>query len=153
MAHEVISVDGQSDCLCEATAAEHVVSEEHVVLEQTIGHDDIEHGVEHAAVAPSGRVEDSVVVHGPTMVVDAGAPQSKGIDAEGQVASRKFWTAKQKEKRISQMKAAEQMGIKVIAIEPFLDMLGLQVESVRANRLPVPLDRNAAPARTENVAF
>ena len=80
MAHEVISVDGQSDCLCEATAAEHVVSEEHVVLEQTIGHDDIEHGVEHAAVAPSGRVEDSVVVHGPTMVVDA-APAQPAVSA------------------------------------------------------------------------
>ena len=99
-----------------------------------------------------GTVADTVSPS-TTMVVDAGAPQSKGIDAEGQVASRKFWTAKQKEKRISQMKAAEQMGIKVIAIEPFLDMVGLQVESVRANRLPVPLDRNAAPARTENVAF
>ena len=99
-----------------------------------------------------GTVADTVSPS-TTMVVDAGVPQSKGIDAEGQVASRKFWTAKQKEKRLSQMKAAEQMGIKVIAIEPFLDMLGLQVESVRANRLPVPLDRNAAPARTENVAF
>jgi hypothetical protein len=99
-----------------------------------------------------GTVADTVSPS-TTMVVDAGVPQSKGIDAEGQVASRKFWTAKQKEKRISQMKAAEQMGIKVTAIEPFLDMLGLQVESVRANRLPVPLDRNAAPARTENVAF
>jgi len=99
-----------------------------------------------------GTVADTVSPS-TTMVVDAGAPQSKGIDAEGQVASRKFWTAKQKERRVSQMKAAEQMGIKVTAIEPFLDMLGLQVESVRSNRLPVPLDRNAAPARTENVAF
>ena len=99
-----------------------------------------------------GTVADTVSPS-TTMVVDAGVPQSKGIDAEGQVASRKFWSAKQKERRISQMKAAEQMGIKVTAIEPFLDMLGLQVESVRTNRLPVPLDRNAAPARTENVAF
>ena len=99
-----------------------------------------------------GTVADTVSPS-TTMVVDAGVPQSKGIDAEGQVASRKFWTAKQKERRVSQMKAAEQMGIKVTAIEPFLDMLGLQVESVRSNRLPVPLDRNAAPARTENVAF
>ena len=88
-----------------------------------------------------------------TMVVDAGAPQSKGVDAEGQVASRKFWTPKQKEYRLRQMDAAKQLGIKVVAIEPFLDMLGLQVESVRANRLPVPIDANAAPARAENVAF
>ena len=99
-----------------------------------------------------GTVADTVSPS-TTMVVDAGVPQSKGFDAEGQVASRKFWSDTEKKRRVSQMKAAEQMGIKVIAIEPFLDMLGLQVESVRANRLPVPLDRNAAPARTENVAF
>jgi len=88
-----------------------------------------------------------------TMVVDAGAPQSKGIDAEGQVASRKFWTTKQKEYRARQMDAAKQMGIKVVAMDPFLEMLGLQVESVRENRLPVPVNSSAAPGRTENVAF
>jgi hypothetical protein len=99
-----------------------------------------------------GTVADTVSPS-TTMVVDAGVPLSKGVDAEGQVASRKLWTTKQKDKRTSQMEAAKQLGIKVIAIEPFLDMLGLQVESVRANRLPVPIDRNAAPARTENVAF
>ncbi len=80
VAHEVFFVDDQSDCLCDAAAAEQVVLEEHVVLEQTVGHDDVEHGVEHAAVAPSGRVEDSVVVHGPTMVVDA-APAQPAVTA------------------------------------------------------------------------
>ena len=88
-----------------------------------------------------------------TMVVDAGVPQVKGVDPEGQGASRKFWTAKQKENRTRQMEAAKQLGIKTVAIEPFLGMMGLQVESVRANRLPVPIDSNAAPARTENAAF
>jgi hypothetical protein len=86
VAHEVIFVDDQSDCLCDAAPAEqfvseeHVVLEDHVVLEQTIGHDDVEHGVEDAAVAPTGRVEDSVVVHGPTMVVDA-TPAQPAISA------------------------------------------------------------------------
>ena len=82
VAHEVIVVDDQSDCLCDTAAAEHVVLEDHVVLEQTIGHDHVEHGVEHAAVAPSGRVEDSVVVHGPTMVVDATPAQPAVTAAE-----------------------------------------------------------------------
>ena len=99
-----------------------------------------------------GTVAESVTP-ATTMVVDAGVPQVKGVDAEGQVASRKFWNAKQKENRIRQLEAAKQLGIKVMAIEPFLDLMGLQVESVRANRLPVPIDSNAAPARTENVAF
>ena len=99
-----------------------------------------------------GTVEESVSPS-TSMVVDAGVPTVKGVDADGQVASRKYWTAKQKEKRLSQMEAAKQMGIKVMAIEPFLGLMGLQVESVRENRLPVPVDPNAAPARSENVAF
>jgi hypothetical protein len=99
-----------------------------------------------------GTVAESVTPS-TTMVVDAGVPQVKGVDAEGQVASRKFWNAKQKENRVRQLEAAKQLGIKVMAIDPFLDMMGLQVEAVRANRLPVPIDSNAAPARGENVAF
>jgi cytoskeletal protein RodZ len=99
-----------------------------------------------------GTVSDTVSPS-TTMVVDAGVPQVKGIDAEGQVASRKQWTAKQKQRRAEQMDLAKQQGIKVIAIEPFLDMLGLQMDSVRANRLPVPVDPQAAPTRSENVAF
>ena len=87
-----------------------------------------------------------------TMVVDAGVPQIKGSDAEGQ-SSRKQWTAKQKEDRVRQIEAAKQLGIKVMAIEPFIDMLGLQMDSVRSNRLPVPVDPRAAPAQSENVAF
>ena len=86
------------------------------------------------------------------MVVDAGVPQIKGTDAEGQ-SSRKQWTAKQKEDRVRQLEAAKQLGIKVMAIEPFVDMLGLQMDSVRTNRLPVPVDPRAAPPRSENVAF
>lgn len=95
-----------------------------------------------------GTVEDSVTPS-TTIVVDAGVPQVKGVDAEGQVASRKVWTAKQKEKRVSQLEAAKQLGIKVMAIEPFLGLLGLQVESVRDTRLPVPIAPYAAPGRTE----
>ena len=98
-----------------------------------------------------GTVEESVTPS-TTIVVDAGVPQSKGVDAEGQ-SSRKQWTAKQKENRSRQLEFAKQLGIKVMAIEPFLSLMGLQVESVRDTRLPVPVTPNAAPARTENVAF
>jgi hypothetical protein len=98
-----------------------------------------------------GTIEESVTPS-TTMVVDAGVPQIKGFDAEGQ-SSRKQWTAKQKDSRTRQLEFAKQLGIKVMAIEPFLNLMGLQVESVRDNRLPVPVDPNAAPARTENVAF
>jgi len=99
-----------------------------------------------------GTIADSVSPS-TTLVVDAGFPKVKGIDAEGQVASRKQWTAKQKENRSRQIEAATQAGIKVMAIEPFLGMLGLQTESVRANRLPVPVDDDAAPTPAANLAF
>lgn len=87
-----------------------------------------------------------------TMVVDAGLPQIKGPDAEGQ-SGRKQWTAKQKEDRIRQLEAAKQLGIKTMAIEPFMDLMGLQMDSVRTNRLPVPVDPRATPTRSENLAF
>jgi hypothetical protein len=38
-------------------------------------------------------------------------------------------------------------------MEPFLGMMGLQLDAVGANRLPVPADQRAAPARPENVAY
>jgi hypothetical protein len=87
-----------------------------------------------------------------TLVVDAGVPQVKGTDADGP-ASRKKMTEKEKKFRDEQIREAKQQGIRVMAFEPFLDSLGLQVESVRANRLPVPVNPQAAPARSENIAF
>jgi hypothetical protein len=62
-------------------------------------------------------------------------------------------TDKEKKFRDEQMKDARQMGIKVLAIEPFLESLGLQVESVRSDRLPVPLESLAPRGRGEGIAF
>jgi hypothetical protein len=87
-----------------------------------------------------------------TMVVDAGVPKSRGTDADG-AASRRKMTDKEKKFRDEQMKDARQMGIKVLAIEPFLESLGLQVESVRSDRLPVPLESLAPRGRGEGIAF
>jgi hypothetical protein len=86
------------------------------------------------------------------MIVDAGLAQAKGLDAEGQ-GSRKQLTAKQKENRSRQLEAAKQLGIKVMAIEPFLGLMGLQMDSIRADRLPVPIDEQAAPTPAANAAF
>ncbi|MFM7290972.1 MAG: hypothetical protein ACKO6B_07055 [Planctomycetia bacterium] len=87
-----------------------------------------------------------------TMVVDAGVPKSRGPDADG-LASRRKMTDKEKRFREEQMKDARQMGIKVVAIEPFLQSLGLQVESVRSDRLPVPVESQAPRGRPEGIAF
>jgi len=87
-----------------------------------------------------------------TIVVDAGVPQSTGTDAES-AGLRKKMSDKEKKFRDEQIKDAKQMGIKVFAMEPFLGMMGIQVESVRATRLPVPVSPNAAPTPADNVAF
>lgn len=79
-----------------------------------------------------------------SMVVDAGVPKMTGGDAEMQGA-RKQMTTKQKERRDEQKKLAKNLGVRVVAIEPFLDMMGLQTESVRQNRLPVPVNDQAPP--------
>ena len=85
VACETIVVDDQSDCLCSATPAEHATGDDeavnHETGEQVIDHHAgeeasvLEQGVvEHAAVERADRA-DSVVVHGPTMVIDASPAQ------------------------------------------------------------------------------
>jgi hypothetical protein len=90
-----------------------------------------------------GSVEEAVAPS-TTMVVDAGVPKMTGGDAELQGA-RKQMTAKQKEFRTRQLEDAKKLGIKVVGIEPFLGMMGLQTEAVRENRLPVPVRDRALP--------
>ena len=98
-----------------------------------------------------GRVEETVTPS-TTMLVDAGIPTDKGVDPEGQSGKRKM-TAKEKEYRTRQLTDAKQIGIKVMAIEPFLDLMGLQLDSVRASRLPVPVEDRPTSVRSDNIAF
>lgn len=98
-----------------------------------------------------GTVETDV---GPTttIVVDGGVPKLKGNDPDVQ-SIKQTMSDKEKRLREKQLKEAARLGIKVVAIEPFLGMMGLQLDAVGANRLPVPADQRAAPARPENVAY
>lgn len=93
-----------------------------------------------------GTVEEAVTPS-TTLVVDAGVPKMAGGDAELQGARRQM-TAKQKEFRTRQLEDARKLGIKVVGIEPFLGMMGLQTEAVRENRLPVPVRDRALPTPT-----
>lgn len=91
-----------------------------------------------------------------TLVVDGGFAKSKGTDAGIKVTDKRESDAdaRRREKRDKeQIKEANRLGIKVVAMEPFLGMVGLQLDAVGANRLPVPADQRAAPARPENVAY
>jgi flagellar motor protein MotB len=87
-----------------------------------------------------------------TIVVDGGIPKLKGNDPDVQ-SVKQTMSDKDKRLREKQLKEASRLGIKVVAMEPFLGMMGLQLDAVGANRLPVPADQRAAPARPENVAY
>lgn len=113
---ETVFADGHAACACGDVAAEHAAldhdhaeAREHDVLEQGIAHESLgqhveEHGVveshvtaqtpaeqtfvEQSAASAPRRSEDSVVVHGPTIVVDdapkqfAGGAEPKSVVAQ-----------------------------------------------------------------------
>lgn len=93
-----------------------------------------------------GGTVETTVSPTTTMVVDGGIPRLKGIDPDRQ-ATRKPMTEAEKTRRQKQLDEAKRLGIRVVAMEPFLGMMGLQLDAVGANRLPVPADQRAAPAR------
>jgi hypothetical protein len=67
--HEVIFVDEPSDCLCGDAPAEHVT-----VDHEAVNHEAFEQVIEHRMDEES-PLEQGVVVHGPTIVVDAAPAQ------------------------------------------------------------------------------
>jgi hypothetical protein len=80
VAYETIFVDDQSDCLCSAAPAEHATSDHEAVNDET-GKQviDIRAGEAEASVP-----EQSVVVHSPTIVVDAAPAQPAPAPAAAQ---------------------------------------------------------------------
>ena len=86
-----------------------------------------------------------------TLVVDAGVPKAKGLEGIA-LGLRKPLTDKEKEFRLGQIKKARQNGIKVVTLDTFLEMMGLQMDAVGSTRLPVPVDRRAAPTPAQNLA-
>jgi hypothetical protein len=86
-----------------------------------------------------------------TMVVDAGIPKAKGLENIA-AGLRKPLTDKEKDFRLKQMAEARQNGIKVVTLDAFLEMMGLQMDAIGSTRLPVPVDRRAAPTPQQNLA-
>jgi hypothetical protein len=73
-----------------------------------------------------------------TMVVDAGEPRSVGTKpASG-------WRQADSQRRERQLNEARRLGLKVVGLDPFLRMLGLERDSLDANRLPVVAGAGAA---------
>jgi hypothetical protein len=76
------------------------------------------------------------------LVVDAGVPKTVGGErAPG-------WRPADSQRREKQLKEAQRLGLKVIGLDRFLRMLGLQRDSLDANRLPVVGETIPSPAPT-----
>lgn len=76
-----------------------------------------------------GRVEDAVSPL-TTMVIDAGPPQSVGDD------KARGWREKDQLRRKRQLEEARRLGVRVIGINQFMQMLGLQRDSLDADHPP-----------------
>ncbi|MFM8634326.1 MAG: hypothetical protein ACKOEX_05885, partial [Planctomycetia bacterium] len=66
-----------------------------------------------------------------TMLIDAGPPQTVMNDKQ-----RKVWQEKDQIRRKKQLDEARRLGVRVINLNQFMPMLGLQRDSLDANRPP-----------------
>jgi hypothetical protein len=94
-----------------------------------------------------GRVEPAVSST-TTMLIDAGLPRSPG----GALERAAGWRAADEARRDKQTKEARRLGIRVVGIDAFLDMMGLDRSALDSNRLP-RLGSQQAPAVSGGVAY
>ncbi|MFM8379079.1 MAG: BRCT domain-containing protein [Planctomycetia bacterium] len=94
-----------------------------------------------------GRVEPAVST-ATTMVIDAGLPQSPG----GVLERAAGWRAADESRRDKQTKEARRLGIRVVNVDGFLEMMGLDRSALDSNRLP-RVGRGQAPAVPGGVAY
>lgn len=94
-----------------------------------------------------GRVESKVSTS-TTMVIDGGLPQSPG----GVLERAAGWRAADEKRREVETKEAGRLGIRVVGIDAFLDMMGLDRSALDSNRLP-RLGSQRAPAVPGGVAY
>lgn len=94
-----------------------------------------------------GAIEESVSPR-TTLVVDGGVPA--GIDVTtGRIQD---WRPVDVTRRQKALDRAKELGIRVVALDPFLTILGLDRESLVDNALPGAVGRSA-PTRTGSVAY
>jgi hypothetical protein len=77
-----------------------------------------------------GRVEQ-LVSSSTTMLVDAGPPRTVGAGTERATG----WRPADDSRRDKQIKEARRLGIQIVGLDAFLDMLGIDRESLDSNRL------------------
>ena len=94
-----------------------------------------------------GRVEPSVS-SSTTMLIDAGAPQSPG----GVLERAAGWRAADDARRDKQIKEARRLGLRVVGVDAFLTMMGLDRAVLDSNRLP-QTGGQRPPATAGNLAY
>jgi hypothetical protein len=95
-----------------------------------------------------GRVEQ-LVSSSTTMIVDAGPPRTIGSGTERAAG----WRPADETRRDKQLKEARRLGIRIVGLDAFLEMLGLDRDSLDSNRLIHAGDQAAPPARSGGVAY
>ena len=95
-----------------------------------------------------GRVEQ-MVSSATTMIVDAGLPRTIGAGTERATG----WRPADETRRDKQLKEARRLGIRIVGLDAFLEMLGLDRDSLDSNRLIRAGDPAASPARSGDVAY
>jgi hypothetical protein len=95
-----------------------------------------------------GRVEQ-LVSSSTTMIVDAGPPRTIGSGTERTAG----WRPADETRRDKQLKEARRLGIRIVGLDAFLEMLGLDRDSLDSNRLIHAGDQAAPPARSGGVAY
>jgi hypothetical protein len=95
-----------------------------------------------------GTVADSV---GPstTMVVDAGEPRKSGQTGQRLAG----WQPKHQSQREKEIKEAQRLGIRIVSLDAFLQMQGLDRDAFETNRLERPRDVRTPADRDARVAF
>lgn len=123
----IVSGDGVATSLWEAGAQFTAVMVGFVQIDQDPTADDAR--LQELIEGVGGRVETSVTPL-TTMLIDAGEPQVFGLEKP------KDWRERDEKRRERELREARRLGVPVVGIGEFMHMLGLQRDSLDANRVP-----------------
>ena len=123
----IVSGDGVATSLWEAGAQFTAVMVGHVQIDQDPDAD--AERLQELIEGIGGKVETSVTPL-TTMLIDAGEPQTFGLEKP------KDWRERDEKRRERELREARRLGVQVIGIGEFMQMLGLQRDSLDASRVP-----------------
>lgn len=128
----IVTGDGVATSLWEAGTQFTAVMVGHVQIDQDPEAD--AERLQELIEGIGGKVETSVTPL-TTMLIDAGEPQTFGLEKP------KDWKERDEKRRERELREARRLGVQVIGVGEFMQMLGLQRDSLDANRVPEPAAR------------